>query len=183
MAYQPRQTQSSIWPSLGPWNSHWGQSQSSLLVSVPLPFFAFSELFFHLEFEDESKFVKDRMGKFLVPYTSSIIFSCLHNSEKMITSLCSSFPFSSSLPSLWYSWTSNFDMILFCLSFSKHIWPLTSTKISTQRTPKSVALVSSFFPVIVWNLELFAEDIHFKISMSKVKFIIFPLKSTLLFNI
>ena len=182
MAYQPRQTQSSVWSSLSPWNSPWYQSQSSLLVSVPLPFFVFSELFFHLEFEDESKLIKDRMGIFLVPYSSSIIFSCLHNTEKMITSLCSSCPCSSCLPSLWYSWASSFDMILFCLSFSKHIWPLTSTKISTQRTPKSVALVSSFFPVLIWNLELFAEDIHCKINMSKVKFIIFP-KSTLLFNI
>ena len=44
--YPPRQMRSSLWPSLGPWNSSWGNSQSSLLVSVPLPFFAFSELFF-----------------------------------------------------------------------------------------------------------------------------------------
>lgn len=90
--HQPRQTQSSVMTKSGPLKLSWGQSQSSLLVSVPLLFFAFSELFFHLEFEDESKLVKDRMGKFLVPYSSTIIFSWFHNTEKMITSLCSSWP-------------------------------------------------------------------------------------------
>lgn len=49
-----------------------------------------------------------------------------------------------------------------------------------SRTPKSVALDASFFQVLVPNLELFVGDIQLKIDRSKVKFIIFPLKSALL---